>query len=224
MQDCEIDPGDPLRFLTRHLEVLLDSQKLRHLYPVVAKRGLRLIADALGGSISFEQTELVYQAVRSGERVAVTLEGGEVVLEVGAEVTAIRKRVESAPYRQPLTVPGETISEELGFRLVVAPTDSAPERPHNSFDVVIDGDAVKGALYIRPFSPGDRIQPLKSTGEKKIQDLLTDRKVGTLAKARLPIVCDMVGPIWVPTICIADRVKVTPGTKRRLGLEFGSSV
>ncbi len=224
MQDCEIDSRDPLRFLTRHLEVLLDSQKLRHLFPVVAKRGLRLIADVLGGSISFDQTELIYQAVRSGEKAAVTLEGGEVVLEVGSDVVAIRKLEESPRYRQPLSVPGETNSAELGFRFTVAPTDYAPDRPHNSFDVVIDGDAVKGALYIRPFSPGDRIQPLKSTGEKKIQDLLTDRKVGALAKARLPIVCDMVGPIWVPTICIADRVKVTPGTKRRLGLEFGSSV
>lgn len=224
MLECEIGSDDPLQFLTKHLEVNLDADRLRHLYPVILRRGLRLIADALGANITFEQTETVCDTIRANEKASVTLEGGAVAMDVDQDKVAIRRREESAGYRQPLAVPGETISDVLGFRFTVRQTESEPERPYRSLDVVIDAHAVRGSLYIRPFTPGDRIRPLKSNHEKKIQDLLTDRKVGALAKSRLPIVCDLVGPVWIPTVCIADRVKVTDQTSERLELQFGASV
>jgi tRNA(Ile)-lysidine synthase len=224
MRECEIETEDPLQFLTKHLEVSLDANKLRHIYPVILKRGIRLIADALGTNITFEQTETICRAIRMNEKASVTLQGGTVAIEADHHKVAIQRREVSAGYRQPLTVPGETVSEALGFRFIVRQTESEPERPYRSLDVVIDGQAVKGNLFIRPFAPGDRIRPLKSEHEKKIQDLLTDRKVGALAKSRLPIVCDLIGPIWIPTVCIADRVKVTDQTRQRLELQFGASV
>lgn len=52
----------------------------------------------------------------------------------------------------------------------------------------VDFEKVKGPLTIRPWRPGDRIQPLGMEGEKKISDLLTDAKIPSHKRANARVI------------------------------------
>jgi tRNA(Ile)-lysidine synthase len=216
-----VEDDSPLAFLTRDVELRLLRSRLAEHPRALVRRCIRLLGEALGVEPDFAQTESIVEAVFREEKSSVTLEGGAVVIESSAD-EVLGRRLERPPqFRQPLTVPGETISDALGWRIAASETGSDPAREARSLWQVADASAIKGALYAKPFEPGDRMTPFGADSARKLQDLLTNAKVSGAAKARLPIICDMVGPIWVPGVSLAHRVRVTPDTARRLLLEFG---
>jgi tRNA(Ile)-lysidine synthase len=60
-------------------------------------------------------------------------------------------------------------------------------------------------------------------GRKKVFDIMGEMGLTRAAKARLPLVCDMVGPVWIPGGPIAERAKVTPETHTRLVLRLAAN-
>ncbi|MFN3690874.1 MAG: tRNA lysidine(34) synthetase TilS, partial [Fimbriimonadales bacterium] len=79
-----------------------------------------------------------------------------------------------------------------------------------------DADAIQGSLIVRNGRPGDRFQPLGMKAPKKLSDIFIDRKVPKGERWRLPLLCDEAGIVWVPGYTIAERVRITPHTKRVL--------
>ncbi len=80
----------------------------------------------------------------------------------------------------------------------------------------LDADAIQGQLTVRNWRRGDRFQPLGMHAPKKISDIFTDRKVPQSDRRRLPLLCDEAGVVWIPGYTIAERVKITPATRRIL--------
>ncbi|MBA3726437.1 MAG: tRNA lysidine(34) synthetase TilS [Armatimonadetes bacterium] len=219
LENSEIANEHPLQFLVADLEIVLSTGRLRHYPFAIVRRGIRLLAGALGAAADFEQAQKSADAIRLGEEVAITFEGGLAVVEIDAETVRARSLRRMPSYRQPLTIPGETISDEMRWSLVAWETSEEPARERASLTAVIDPGQAQGNLYVRPFEPGDRMQPYGAKSERKLQDLLTNSHVTSGMKAKLPIVHDMIGPIWIPAISIADRVKVT-GAGRRLAMRL----
>lgn len=117
------------------------------------------------------------------------------------------------PFRYPLAHPGETDSEVFGWRFVAEPTGEAPEvQQRDSLSIVFDLSRVKGNLFFRQAEPGDRIQPLGFAGQRKLSDLLSEASLTQAARRRLPIVCDLAGPLWVPGVCLGDRAAPQRGS------------
>lgn len=83
----------------------------------------------------------------------------------------------------------------------------------------IDADRLKGGLFVRGRRKGDTFVPLGAPGAKKLGDFLTDHHVPPACRDRLPLLCDEAGILWVPGLRIADRVKITAGTKTIVYLE-----
>jgi len=79
---------------------------------------------------------------------------------------------------------------------------------------------LRGNLFFRSQRPKDTIVPLGMDGSKPISQVLSDAKLTAAARSRLPIVYDMIGPIWVPGICIAERVRIDSTTELAIRLEF----
>lgn len=221
IQSSEIEDTHPLAFVAKFASLNLDATKLRHSPVALVRRVFRLCAEALGGSLTWDQTNSLCNLLTQQEKGSITLEGIDGVIEVSPISVSARRLSQAISYRQPLTVPGETLSDEFGWQFVAFETTDSPQREPKSLEVVVDAAKLKGTPYIRPFEPGDRMQPFGSAGDKKLQDLLTDAKVDSEVKERLPIVCDMVGPIWVPGVCLNERLRVTEVTERRLCLRFG---
>ena len=85
--------------------------------------------------------------------------------------------------------------------------------PCEAHEAYLDGDRLAGELQLRQARSGDRFTPLGMKGSKLLSDYYIDRKMD-LGTRRMPIVSDEAGPVFIPGGTVADRVKVSSGTKR----------
>jgi tRNA(Ile)-lysidine synthase len=223
LEQSEIPLNGDLRFLTEDAEVAFERPKLLHLPPVLLKRALRLAVRALGPTLDSEQTLALFDGVRGHASGAVTADGGEVAAEWTGSRVHVREVRPTEPFRYPLTLPGQTTSEEFGWEFTAYPVDGpGPDvQPRASLSVQIDAERVRGGLHFRTAKTGDEMQPLGFEGKRKLSDLLSESKLTAAARARLPIVCDLVGPIWAPGVCLDERVRASKESKSTVILRFG---
>ena len=116
-------------------------------------------------------------------------------------------------FEYPLEVPGvvtvvetgATIQASLKRGLAVRPILGEPESV-----AVLQAGSVALPLTVRSRRPGDRLRPLGSSGSRKLQDVLVDRKVPAMSRDHVPLVVDRSGRIvWVVGHAIADECRVT---------------
>lgn len=84
----------------------------------------------------------------------------------------------------------------------------------------LDADRVILPLTISRRHPGDRMRPLGMAQDKRLQDLLVDARVPRGLRDALPIVSDREEIVWIPSVSVAERKRVTPQTRRQLHLEI----
>ncbi|RYG23508.1 tRNA lysidine(34) synthetase TilS [bacterium] len=208
LERAEVRLNGELAFLTQDVELAFDRRTLEHLPAVLLRRAVRLAAGALGAELDFDGASSVLR----GEKGSLTAEGGEIVLEWDSEMLHGRVLRPTVPFRYPLTLPGETESEEFGWRLVAYPVEASPEPPKRAaLAVEIDRSVARGGLHFRGLAPGDTMRPLGFNGTRKLSDLLSEAGLTPAARARLPIVCDMVGPLWAPGVCLDERARPKGG-------------
>lgn len=222
LEQSETSLNGQLAFVSKDCEAAFDRAKLLSLPRVLLARAVRLATGAVGSALDHHQTQSVIDGIASQERGSITADGGQVVLEWHEETVVVRALIVDQPYRYPLTFPGETTSDEFGWRLTAEPTGTDDYlRDPGSLDVVIDSGAVKGPLYFRSYEPGDTLRPLGLQGTKTIGEVFSSMGLTEAARRRVPVVCDLIGPVWVPGGCIVERVKVTGQSKACIRLGFG---
>jgi tRNA(Ile)-lysidine synthase len=86
--------------------------------------------------------------------------------------------------------------------------------------VALDRGSLHPPLTVRSRRPGDRFRPLGLPGEKKLKELLIEAKIPAGERARVPLVCDRDGIVWVAGLRPAERCRVHAATKRLLILEL----
>lgn len=122
----------------------------------------------------------------------------------------------NVPGRAVLPVRGLEI--ECVVRELAAGEVGALRRAARSGEEYVDFDAVHLPLVLRSRRAGDRFVPLGAPGSKKVSDFLADARVEPGERARVPLLCDQLGPIWVVGHRIDDRVKLTELSRRVLEL------
>ncbi len=223
LEQSELPQNGELAFLTKDCEIAFLRPSLASLPRVLFKRAVRLAAEALGAPLSSEQTEAIATGVQEREKGAVTAEGGEVVIEWDPRRIVARQVQPVVPFRYALTVPGETASEEFGWKFeAFEAVPAADVGSRVTLTAQLDKRAIKGSLYFRTAKEGDKMQPLGFEGHRKISDLLSEAGLTPAARARLPIVCDLVGPIWIPNVCLDERVRIKPDSLNAIVLRFGA--
>ncbi|MEZ5163560.1 MAG: tRNA lysidine(34) synthetase TilS [Fimbriimonadaceae bacterium] len=221
LERAEIQLNGSLNFITMDCEMAFSRVELAHAPDVLRRRALRLAVQYLGGKLSYEQADTWSSAILGKENSSFTSDQPSVILEVKEDSLTLRQAAIDQPFRFHLTIPGETESEVFGWKLVAQDWDVEDyKRIPASLDIVIDRDQTKGELFFRSVQDGDKILPLGGTGHKKIADIYQEMGLTLAARRRLPIICDMVGPIWIPGGRMDDRVKITPQTNRALRLSF----
>ncbi|MDX1503846.1 MAG: tRNA lysidine(34) synthetase TilS [Thermoanaerobaculia bacterium] len=130
--------------------------------------------------------------------------GGRLLLERRPEPTPA---LASFAYRVPL--PGEIELAEISRRLRIAP--AAVEgwmlrgRPWSA------GLALPGSprtLAVRSRRPGDRIRPLGCDHDRRLKEVLIDRRVPRLERGRLPLLCDGARVLWAPGVTIDESCRI----------------
>ena len=222
LERCEQRLNGDLAFLTKDCEFAFDAALLRHLPDVLLRRAVRLAAEALGGVLDWNQTLTASEGLRRSNSGAVTAERGQVRLEWNTNRLHAHRADPFPPFRYGVTVPGAVESTEAGW--VLAAQNGSPRGPQHraSLQTFVEDSAVKGALYFRNAKHGDQMTPFGFSGRRKVADLLSEAHLTLTARQRLPVVCDMIGPVWIPGVCLDERVRIRSGTNRALHLSFGA--
>lgn len=86
--------------------------------------------------------------------------------------------------------------------------------PASSYVVYIDAASIGGCLRARTRRPGDRLQPLGMLHEKKVQDILVDKRIARPARDSIPLFFSASHCIWLAGIVLDERVRLTSKTER----------
>ncbi len=220
LEQSEADINGELKFLTMDCEAIFDRNRLSTLPPVLFRRAIRLAVQAVGANLERDHLAKIEFGVGSLPNGSVTAEGGEVVVVWGEDQIHVRQVRPTEPFRFALTVPGETSSDEFGWQFT-AVNCVGGEQSRASMQAVIPRIALKGSLYFRTAQTGDAMRPLGFDGARKLSDLLSEAKLTQAARSRLPILCDLVGPLWAPGICLDNRLKLIEPTSETIIVRFG---
>ena len=94
-------------------------------------------------------------------------------------------------------------------------------RPGTIGGEMIDLDRVTLPLVVRTANAGDRFEPLGMAGQSMaLADFFRGRRVRRADRARVPLVCDQEGIVWVVGHRIADRVQIRERTRSTLALDW----
>lgn len=223
LEQAETNLNGPHGFLTKDVEVAFERTSLTALPPVLFRRAARLVAGMLGATASHDALYQFAQRIAIEPTGSITFEGGEVAVEWHAETVHFRHLLPSVPARTSLPLPGAHSSAEFGWCFSIELQTGGITKPNRAaFDTALDAAKLEGDLYLRPGATGDKMRPIGFDGTRKLSDLLSEAKLTKAARARLPIVCDLVGPIWAPGICVDSRVAADSGSERTVILCFAS--
>jgi tRNA(Ile)-lysidine synthase len=110
---------------------------------------------------------------------------------------------------------GELVAELHPFEPGQIERVRASARPEEAW---LDYDKLQLPLLVRSRRRADRFHPLGAPGTKSVSDFLTDSKTDAQLRARVALLCDQAGVVWVIPLRIDDRAKLTAHTRRALHL------
>jgi tRNA(Ile)-lysidine synthase len=199
--------------------VAIDAAGLNDLPVAVARRVVRLAAERALGDVSprLEEVDAV-RAVAAGVRVSARICTLDVEPSARFVVLVPRGSVRPAPvsFRLDLPIPGVVHLPVAGWTLEAeGPIRrlTGDVRPGAADRVHVEAAELGAGLVVRSRQPGDRLRPLGVGGQKKVQDVLVDRKVPRGDRDSVPIVTDRNGRIvWVAGHVLAEEFRVSEGT------------
>jgi tRNA(Ile)-lysidine synthase len=89
--------------------------------------------------------------------------------------------------------------------------------------VYVDADTIADSLTVRTRRPGDRMRPLGMKHEKKVQDILVDKHIVRAERDSLPLFFSHERCIWLASVCLDERVRLTSETRRIVRLSILST-
>lgn len=175
----------------------LDLQGLRELPKPLQALVVRVLAARLGVSLYHRHVQAILEGMARGQAAEYRL-SKDLVARIGQGLLVIEE--DRPPPREswPLTLPGETIVPELGWRLMVEkrprpdPLDSGNPR-----EVYISARKVWPPLLVRAARKEDVFRPFGEEKEKKVWEVLARRGIPRWDRARWPVVVDTQGVVWV---------------------------
>lgn len=112
-------------------------------------------------------------------------------------------------------------AKDAGFRLKATLLRRPPPSIDAGPDVAyFDYEALAGPIIVRPYLPGDRMQPIGMKGRKKIKDIYIDAHIPASSRPRIPLLLREDAVIWIAGVKRSDMYKVTEKTERVLMVEY----
>jgi tRNA(Ile)-lysidine synthase len=195
-------------------QVLVERRRLEDLpesVQAVAFGYLSRLAGARHAPSARAQSELRRQLRRGG---AIGCDGGAgwYWASRGEAVALLRRPGPTPAFTYTFAVPGHCDIPEIGGRMSVEPSTAADwMRTGDSRRAGLAAALAPGALVeVRNRRPGDRVHPLGAPGERKLKDVLVDRRIPRAERDRLPLLCFDGRIAWVPGVTIDERFRL-PG-------------
>lgn len=174
----------------------------------------RLLFEAQGGEVERRDVARLEALLVARTGTQIELRGGAAAW-VDAERLHAGRPPQAAAFAVPFAAPGRTRTPRGAF-VAVADGLSRPGGPH---EACIDWDALPEDAVVRTRRAGDRFHPLGAPGERKLSDVMTDRKLPRWERD-VPLLCSGARVLWMPGYTIAEPLKITPHTERILHIIF----
>ncbi|MGB9074240.1 MAG: tRNA lysidine(34) synthetase TilS [Terriglobales bacterium] len=205
----------------------VEIARLRSL-PLAAQRRLVrewLETNASGLTVSFRIIEAVLDLARgpAGERIE--LAGGCALRRTQRDLRfePAREKLRRAEYEYRLPVPGQIEIPELGIRIeaVLADRKGVPEPERER---LLDPAQLPKEVRIRNWRPGDRFWPLHTKSEKKMKELLADRRISGMERKLWPVaVAEGIGLVWARGFAVPASLQSLPGAATALWIRESPS-
>lgn len=116
-----------------------------------------------------------------------------------------------------LTVPPvESVFAEAGNLRVNFSDGTYKIYKENSCNKIFDYDKITDSILVRTKEPGDFVVISTDGKRKKLSDILTDRKIPTELRERLPLLTAGHEVLWVPGVRSGESARVSKGTEKIL--------
>jgi tRNA(Ile)-lysidine synthase len=138
-----------------------------------------------------------------------------------------------------LSIPGEAALPGTSWRVAAQPLPAKLARPvrdaleqenwpevwrllgpPDRWAVYIDGASVSEHILVRTWRPGDRMQPLGMSQEKKLQDIFVDKHIPRSERFTTPLFFSETHCLWAAGACLDHRARLTGQTQRILRLSI----
>ena len=184
---------------------ILDIPALRRLPTAAARRVIRRALEQVKGdlrSIDFAHVESVLALARSPQgHGAVDLPGLEAVRSFD-HIRVSTSHSKPQPYRFPLSPPGPW-SPAPGppspiYLELIEKTETSPlsDYVYNGVMGCLDWGRLSGSLVLRNWEPGDRFQPVGSTGPRKFKSFFQSARIPVWERAQWPVLVDGASIVW----------------------------
>ena len=171
---------------------------------------LRLAAIQKGAALDFEHTERIlklFQGSRSREERTVELPGGfrAILRDTQLSILTDEPQAKSCGFSYQLPIPGEiSISElRLGIRATLVTEGRGNDRYNGDHKLAVD--RLPTELTLRNWRAGDRFWPAHTRSEKKVKELLQDRRVSSRDKSLWPVALAANEIVWVRGFAVSAR-------------------
>jgi tRNA(Ile)-lysidine synthase len=212
------------KWLKRHVvDVSVPRKSYSRLPSAMRKKVLQLLCfERVGIAPNERLLESMDRLVVSGGPSARLSVGKGAVLRIRYDEAVLEGRKESR-------IPGRKSASERKFTAESLKLEERGRIPSATLagitkgerKAVFDADAVAVPVAVRPLRAGDRIVPFGLDAEKKVKEILIDRKVPREERWGRPAVCDAEGRIlWIPGVLRSAHAPVTRATRRTLVLRF----
>ncbi len=214
------------RQVALNIRALLGKQRI--IQAEVIRRALSLVMVG--------ESDMGFGHVEAVLRLAADRGSGKVLHLPGSVlVRKVYERLEFRPLTEPedapaefapvfVNCPGVTDLSVLGAELMadLSPVDASTiaqlRANANPYEEWLDLERIQFPLLVRGRREGDRFWPLGAPGTKNVGDFFSDEKVEPALRARIGILCDRAGPLWIMPLRIDERAKLRATTTRAVRL------
>jgi tRNA(Ile)-lysidine synthase len=171
-------------------------------------------------SIDFDHVESILAVAKAGTgHGAVSLPGVRAV----RSFDQIRVSSDTEPRPQPYSIsvhlpgpwppiPGPPFP--LYLEIIEKPeTSPLSDYVYNSEMGCLDWGRLSGSLVLRNWNPGDRFQPIGSTGPRKIKSLFQSARIPLWERAQWPVLADGPSVVWTRRFGVAAAAAVSDATQ-----------
>ena len=191
----------------------------------LARRAMERVKGGLRG-IDFRHIEAVLELAAGGEGHGRLQAPG---LDIFRSFDWLRvsrsgaETLENRNYRFPAPVPGRVAlpgpdSAILLELIEITGTSGSSDSVYNSGVSGLDLESLTGALEIRNWRPGDRIQPIGKAGEEKIKTLFQEERIPLWERRRWPVLVCGSAIVWTRRFGPDARFAAGPGARLALAV------
>ncbi len=190
-------------------------------WPLAMQRRIfRAVAEQAGARLEFREIERVRKLASGPPGKGLEAGGGWIVRNEADGLRFARSGdADAAPFEHPLPVPGEVRVPETDSVIKAYFLPGKAEGSGYNRGQAWDPEKLPAELVVRNWRAGDRFWPANTKSEKKLKELLQERRVPAAERSRWPVAASGERIVWVRGFSPGHEFAAGPDCKQMVVIE-----